>query len=406
MLKKLHRKFIVINMSLVGVAVLFIFAALCVLTYRSEKQAIYQTLEEIIQPESLFSKPHENFPMLGGKEPLPYVYAFSATVGRNGEILSTNGYGTSMEDDVLAEAIEYALTSEEADGEIGNTLMYMKRETPMGTQIAFASMERLHTTFKNTVLIAGLACTGSLLIFYVVSRFLARLAIRPIEIAWKQQQQFVADASHDLKTPLTVILANMDILRAHKEESVSSQRKWLDSTAEEAERMHALTCKMLELAKSEDMKQNLVFSEIDISELCEKVLLQFEPVAFEKNITLESEIEPFLCMKSHEESFVRLVHILLDNAIKYSADADMVKISLSTSKKAVCFSVRNFGAVISPEDLPHIFERFYRADKARGAGSFGLGLSIAKNLADGLHGEIRAESDTENGTVFTVTFKR
>ena len=405
MLKKLYRKFIVINMSLVGIVVLFIFTALCVLTYRTEKQEIYRTLEDIISVDTPFSKPHDKFPLLGGKEPLPYVYAFSVTVGRNGDILAASGYGTEMENDVLIEATKRALSSSEAEGVIDNLLIYAKKETPLGIHIAFASMEHMRVTLKNTALIAGLACLGSLLIFYFVSRFLAKLAIRPIEIAWKQQQQFVADASHDLKTPLTVMLANLDILRAHKNESVLSQQKWLDSTAEEAERMHALTCKMLELAKSEDMKPTLIFAETNISELCERILLQFEPVAFEKNVSLEGDIEADIHLKSHEESFIRLIHILLDNAIKYSTDTNTVKLTLASSKKSVSMSVQN-SAVISEEDLPHIFERFYRADKARGTGSFGLGLSIAKNLSEGLHGEIHAESGEENGTVFTVTFKK
>ena len=110
-------------------------------------------------------------------------------------------------------------------------------------------------------------------------------------------------------------------------------------------------------------------------------------------------------MKTNEESLVRLIHILTDNAIKYSKSGDTVKVSLSRTKQNVKLSVKNNGNTISEEDLPHIFERFYRADKARSVGGHGLGLSIAKNIAESLDGKITAESSEQNGTVFTVLFK-
>ena len=124
-------------MSLVGIVVLFIFAALCVLTYRTEKQEIYRTLEEIVSIDAPFSKPHDKFPNLGGKEPLPYVYAFSVTVGRNGDILATSGYGTDMDNDVLITAITQVLSSSEPEGMIGNLLIYTKKN------LLWASISRL-----------------------------------------------------------------------------------------------------------------------------------------------------------------------------------------------------------------------------------------------------------------------
>ncbi len=408
MLKKLKQKFILINMLFVGVVVLFIFIALCVMTYRTETEQINETLESIVFFDKRADKQafEHGIPNIGGAEELPYTYVFSVIVTEYGQISSANGFGTGMEEETLAKAVEQVLASNEERGTLSELkLMYMQRMSPFGTYIAFASTEHIKTTVENTAIIAGIACALSLLIFYFLSRLLASLAIKPIEAAWKSQKQFVADASHDLKTPLTVILANAGILRAHKEENIESQIKWLESTEEEAQRMRALVDKMLELAKSEDMKEKLVLCELDIGELTERVCLQFEPLAFEKGINIESDISEEIKMKTNEESLVRLIHILTDNAIKYSKSGDTVKVSLSRTKQNVKLSVKNNGNTISEEDLPHIFERFYRADKARSVGGHGLGLSIAKNIAESLDGKITAESSEQNGTVFTVLFK-
>lgn len=408
MIKKLKQKFILINMLFVGVVVLFIFIALCVLTYRTEKEQINETLENIIFFDKRTDKPsvEHGIPNIGSTEELPYTYAFYVTVNEYGRIVSSNGFGTGMEEEALSAAVERVLATTEESGIISDMgLMYMQRTSPFGISIAFASIEHLKTTVKNTAVIAGIACAFSLLIFYFLSRFLANLSIKPIEAAWKSQRQFVADASHDLKTPLTVILANTGILRAHREEDVESQIKWVESTEEEAQRMRALVDKMLELAKSEDMKEKLILGELDISELTERVCLQFEPVAFEKGVEIESNITEGIKMQTNEDAFVRLIHILVDNAIKYGESGKKAKITLSQTKQTVRLSVKNDGNIISDEDLPHIFERFYRADKARSVGGHGLGLSIAKNLTESLGGKITAESSVQNGTVFTVVFK-
>lgn len=183
---------------------------------------------------------------------------------------------------------------------------------------------------------------------------------------------------------------------------MESQLKWIESTEEEAQYMRGLVDRMLELAKSEDMGTKAMLSDLDISELSQRVILQFEPVAFERQVTIESDITPEVRIKAEMESYVRLIHILIDNAIKYSPEGGRVTVRLSVAKQTARLSVHNEGDAIPAEDLPHIFERFYRADKARGTGGYGLGLSIAKNIAEAMGGKISAESSPAHGTVFTV----
>ena len=199
---------------------------------------------------------------------MPYVYAFSVLVDENGEITERYENGADMEDEVLASAVGLVMDSDAQSGTLRSfALIYMKKNIPNGTVIAFASLEPLKITMKNTILISVAACLASLLIFLYVSNVLAGFAIKPIAAAWQQQKQFVADASHDLKTPLTVILANTGILMSHKEQTLESQLKWIESTEEEAQYMRGLVDRMLELAKSEDMGTTAMLSDLDISEL-------------------------------------------------------------------------------------------------------------------------------------------
>ena len=242
---------------------------------------------------------------------------------------------------------------------------------------------------------------------FFISLFLSKLAVRPVEKAWKQQQQFVADASHELKTPLTVILANNNILISHVNDTAANQKKWLDSTGEEAEHMRKLIENMLFLAQGDAGQTPAIQIPVHFSELAWSVLLQFEPIAYEKQIELDSDIQPGLYIKGDTTQLKQLIHIFLDNGCKYAGQHGQVFLRLFSQQNNVLLCVRNTGAVIPKEELPHIFERFYRSDKARvREGGFGLGLAIAKSITESHSGTISVESTPETGTKFTVCFAR
>ena len=422
MLKRLKWRFILINMLLVGVAVALMFGVVCGLTYRAERTQIDRAVENALfdarpldsslpvgeappnLPTSDGSGPDVRLPSIGGKDGISYVYTVTVLVLPDGSYLREDIFGADMDDQTLSAAVEKALGSARQSGNIrALNLAWKRMPTPQGTKIVFASTDHLNDSVRSTAIISGAVSLGSLLLFFGVAYLLAGLVIRPTSQAWEKQKRFVADASHDLKTPLTVILANTDILRASPSATVAEQMQWVESTAEEAERMRGLVNQMLELAKSEDLQHTLVLSPLSLSDLCERTVLQFEPVAFDRGIRIDSDIATDVVLPCHEETFVRLAYILLDNAIKYSPDGEPVTVSLVPHGSGAVFSVKNLGNPISPEDLPHLFERFYRADKARSVGGFGLGLSIAKNLAESLHAKISVASSSD-GTVFTVKF--
>ena len=434
MLKKLRIRFILVNMLLVGVALALMFGAVFALTYRSERGQIDRAIEKILSdrrpmdreqnlprgeegseppegiepPEDMAADDRDvRLPYMGRDEEISYVYTVTVRVLPDGSYLREDIFGADMDDEILSTAVETVLSTEKTSGSIASLhLEWRKSVEGGGTRIVFASTDHLHEALRSTALISGAVTLASLALFLALSYLLSGIAIRPVARAWDQQKQFVADASHDLKTPLTVILANSDILRAHPEETVADQMQWVEGTAEEAERMRGLVDEMLELARSEDLNRRPALSELPLSDLCEGTVLQFEPIAFEKGVRLESNVQSDVRALCHEETFVRLAHILIDNAIKYSPAGDAVTVTLQNpTRNTVQFSVKNGGTPISPEDLPHLFERFYRADKARTVGGHGLGLSIAKNLAESLGGKIAVRSDAESGTVFTVTLQ-
>ena len=270
--------------------------------------------------------------------------------------------------------------------------------------IVFADISYEQADARSFILISLGVFTGAMLLFLLLSHYLAIWALAPAEKAWEQQNRFVADASHELKTPLTVILANLDILSSHPDSTIREQRQWIRNTREEAERMRDLIQDLLFLAKSDANALPVLTAEVDMTDCAEDRALNFEAVAFENDVTLDTEIENGLKVTGSESQLKQLLTILLDNAVKYTGPKGRVLMKVFRKQDKVIVSVNNTGEPISAEDLPHIFERFYRPDKsrARADGGCGLGLSIAENIVQQHNGTISCTSSREEGTTFRV----
>lgn len=214
--------------------------------------------------------------------------------------------------------------------------------------------------------------------------------------------------SHELKTPLTVISANADIVLANRDSTVSEQEKWLNYIKQETERMTKLINEMLYLAKHDDGRAEEEMLPFDLSEAAESCTLPFESVCFENGVQFYTEIQPDIGIVGSPSAIKQVMMILLDNAVKYAGENGFVRFLLHADGDRVTLSVNNTGERIPPELIPHIFERFYRVDesRARDKGGYGLGLSIAKSIVDRHGGRITVKSDEETGNTFTCTFKR
>lgn len=354
-------------------------------------------------------------PTIGGRERdggqvIP-VALFS--VSADGVMTAFGRFNTaSISQDVLDQAGEQLAGADEGFGSLSDLgLFYVKRQAGGVMYLAFADMGSA-SGWRSLAATLAVVEVAALAVFFVISLFFSRWALRPVARAWTQQRRFVADASHDLKTPLTVILANTSIALEHPERSVASQSQWLESTQHEAEAMQGLVGDLLALAKMDEEEAAAqsgaarpVLEEVDLSDVLEGEALQFESVAFERGVKLESQVEPGIKLSGNEQRLRRLAGTLIDNACKYVDDGGAVDVSLSRSGKQAKLEVRNTGAPISPEDLPHVFDRFYRADKARtgGAGGHGLGLAIARAIAEEHGGTLTVASTQAEGTVFTAT---
>ena len=402
MLKKLKRNFVLNNMFLLGIAVIAIFTAFCLLIYLGEERKLTNVLDDNI---TVFQErlPHFQTSAIHPKD-IVYDHFFTVLVDHDGNIVSATE--ATLNHRSVEKAVNIALSSEHDRGNATPfSLSYKKASVKEGTLISFVSREHLNERVQETVGHSIFAGFVSLLIYFIISNILADIAIAPVQAAWDQQRQFLADASHDLKTPLTVILANNNILASHKEQTVQSQMKWIESTSEEAGRMSDLVNKMLELAKGEAAKEEIKIGEIDLSETAENSILQFEVVAFEKNVTIESNVEPNIFTKTHRATFSKVLEILFDNAIKYSDEGGKIKVALYQTSKKIYFTINNKGEYIKPDELPHIFERFYRTNKERKVGGHGLGLSIAKKKCDLMGAKLVVQSSEEDGTTFTIVMK-
>ena len=285
-------------------------------------------------------------------------------------------------------------------------LYYYKQSTPNELKISIASGNFILFSMLELFAVLMFIFFLAMLIFYFISQKLANRAAKPLEDAIAREKQFITDASHDLKTPLTVILSNADILSRNQACTVSEMSKWIDGTKQAASNMKELIEQMLVLSESET-KTEIQKEDVNISDIAEKNALVMESVAYEKNIDYRTEIQPNIIIKGNADYVKRIVTSLIDNTIKYETEGGSICVSLHQSKKTVSFSVQNQSSVISKEDISHVFERFYRADKSRHAdGSHGLGLAIVKNLTELMNGKIDVSSNEKDGTTFTVTLQK
>ena len=420
MIRKLRIKFILTNMALVSLVLIVVFAVLMASTSQrlagQSMAAMRMSLEwgeDRDPPRFEFSPSSEAMPEKwenrGGGEfqQVMMIPVFCVSLTEDGQVDAVYAQDSvSVSDQVLEEAVSQALESGTREGILNRLgLRYLVETGPDGkTRIAFADRNWERQNLQGLLLTSLLVGIGALLGFFLISLFLSKLATRPVEKAWEQQRQFVADASHELKTPLTVILANSGILLSHREDTVGAQVKWIEYIQEEARRMKGLVEDMLFLAKSDAARLPATRLPVDMSELTEGCLLPFESVAFEAGVTLESDIRPGLYVNGDEGQLRRLVYILLDNACKYAGSGGAVAVVLSRTSDRLKLTVRNTGPAIPPEHLEHLFERFYRSDSARTreAGGYGLGLAIAKAIVQSHRGQISVASSEAEGTVFTV----
>lgn len=395
MIKRLRIKFVCINMAAVLV---MLTAILCLL---------YQTTAADLEKDSLAvlhsAAAGQMRPGRPGNDMAPQL-TFILQEEKNGTIRVLGGAFFDLSDEAMVlDIYSQAQNSGRETGQIPQyALRYYAAGGALGSRYVFMDISAELAALRSLLVTCVVIWIVGAVIFFGISILLARWAIHPVEKAWDQQRQFVADASHELKTPLTVILTNAQMLQAPeytREQKLQFQHNILEVSLQ----MRDLVESLLQLARGDRGMQKTEKAELELSALAENALLTFEPMYFERQILLESDIEPGIRVAGDSASLRQMVNILLDNGQKYAAAGETAHFRLSRQGKKAVLRFFTPGASMTAQQCRDIFKRFYRLDEARtSSGSYGLGLSIAESVAHSHGGRIWAEP-AQGGNVFIVT---
>jgi len=392
MVNKLKKNFILTNMIVMLISLTTIFLYIYLSSAHSMKEESFETLEvsKVRISVSRGIGPNKGFSIL------------KVEVDENNNIIETAG-DVFLEDNEITELIQVI------EDEKGTLLEYHVRYL-VDEINDHKEYYLIDISFEREVLLSlmfrliGIEVIA-LIVFFFISIQLSKMIIKPAEIAWDNQKQFIANASHELKTPLTIILANSELLEDSDLGSGSNYTR-VGYVKQEANRMKSLVEELLFLAKFDEFADELVMEQHNISDIIMESILMFDPIAYEHKIGLQSDITEDLFMDCVPNQIKQLNDIFVDNAVKYTPAGENIVVKLYKEKNQIIYSINNSGAFIDDSELEQIFNRFYQKDKARGKhkDSYGLGLAIAQKICHLHNGIISVESTPSTGTTFTVKF--
>lgn len=398
MFKKSRLKIVAAIMSILVVLWVGTLGVICVSSYfkmtrqneqmlqvHAEMYLLPQSFENMIPPAKPMPDDNKNIsPDFDQQSPMFQLSTFyTVAVSYDGEILEIkNEQPTIHTDDELGKLAQSIIKGNKSNGSRDNLAFY-KTDKGGYTLVTFMDNtvinENAMTLFRYTLVFGGVA----LVLLFFLSVFLARKIVHPLEESYQKQKQFISDAGHELKTPVSVVSANAELLSRE-----IGDNQWLQNIQYENERMGMLVGQLLNLARTENITPQMVH--IDFSRLVAGETLPFESVAFEKGLVLNSNIAKGIDVKGNSNQLKQIVSILLDNAIRYSEEQGEVYLSLTKEHDFVTLSVINKGDEISIAERAQIFERFYRVDTVRNGEDkhYGLGLAIAKAIVTSHKGQI------------------
>ena len=390
MFKEMHLKFLLIPLILVGALLAITFSTIFSITYSSTTTDTERALEN-----GSLSTDNGRF---------YYVKVFD-----NGEVEYSSNLNSMTEDD--KKAIKALLTADEGKFTFNDvSYAYLKKKQTLddGKHVTIYTIldwtERRNTlvTLGTTLIIVFFV---SLLILGGLSYILAYSATQPVKEAFTKEKELLANASHELKTPITVAKTNLDLVLSDPSQTVAENMKWLEGAKYQIDRMNSLILQMLELSRLERNDYYAEKTDLNISTLIEGILLSFEAGCYENNKRFVSSLQPDVYYNCNKVETEKLVTILVDNAIKYTPNGGEICVTLAKTLKNISIKVTNTGDGIPPEMVDKIFDRFYKLDEShKEAGkSFGLGLSIAKLISQSMGGDIKCFSEVGRYTTFEIT---
>ena len=396
MIRKLRIKFICVIMVIVMVLLGCILGVVIHFTAQNMQMqsiSMMRTIATTPFQQGIPGKTHDD------QVRLPF---FTVQISTRGEMIAVSGgYFDLTDREYLQEIVNSALLSDREIGELDeHGLRYLKKVVPRGYTIVFSDTTTESATLKQLFYSCMAIFLVAMIVFFGVSILLSHWVIKPVEKAWDQQRQFVADASHELKTPLSVIMTNAELMQ-DKDISEEDQKTYSRNILSVTYQMRSLVENMLEMARVDNGTVKMNFTTVNLSELVSDAALSFQLLYEEKGMGLLCAAADNIEIRGSEQHLYQVLDVLLDNALKYSTPSSEVNVNLVSAGKSCILSVASPGEPISGEDLKNIFKRFYRADKARAMnGSYGLGLSIAESIVEAHKGKIWAQSGNGYNTFF------
>lgn len=405
MIKRLQIKFIALSMTSLFVLIVAIVLGMNIINYNNVVSEADEVLRILSDNKGHFPKDGEK--PVGEMPPnmspeIPYESRyFSVLLTESGSVIQAETSRIISVD--TEDAIEYA--QEAAENEDGRgfieTFRYDKKTDGEVVRIVFLDCGRRLDTFFDFLFVSlGISLAGYLIVFLVISFFSGKI-IRPIAESYEKQKRFITDAGHEIKTPLTIINADADVL-----EMEVGENEWLEDIKRQAKRLTGLTNDLVYLARMEETKNPMQYIEFPISDVISETAGSFQTLAFTQNKIFESTVQPMLSMRGDEKAIEQLISILLENALKYSPEGGKVALSFEKQNRQLVLSVFNTTAVTIPQNnLGNLFERFYREDTSRNSkdGGYGIGLSIAKAIVSSHNGKIQALTPEEHSLKIVVS---
>ncbi len=403
MIKKLRQKFILISMFSLTFVIAIIIGIINIHNYSSIVKRADEKLELIINNNGIFPREKDDKIMppdnkMSPEAPFETRY-FSVTFNNNGEVIKVNIDRIAAIDELSAESYATSLYNNSKTKGFFKNYRYQSKTRDTETLYVFIDCQHDLITFREFLYASLLFSLIGITTIFLLVFFSSKIILKPISESYEKQKHFITDASHELKTPLTVIDASADVL-----EMEVGENEWITSIKDQVTRLTKLTEDLLMLSRMNETNR-VIFTDFSLSEVLEDSIKRFESVAISQGKTIETNIPNNISYNGEINMISQLFSILLDNALKYTNEKGLIKVSLSETEKNKKIVFYNTCENIEIGNHDYLLERFYRKDSSRNSntGGHGIGLSIAKSIIDNHKGKINIKSDDGKSITITIT---
>ncbi len=409
MIDKLRKRMILISSIAVLLVFGSVFLVLSTISIRQLNVRMDQLTDRISDGNGAFLPFDQTNPVPGQPDFFPGFFTeetpfstrfFTVWYDADGKIVHTDLNAiSSVTESSAGNYAEAAIKRNEARGWV-DSFRYKVFDTEMGKCVVFVDGSMNRSMTKNLIATAAVVLFVAIALIMILIIVVSKRAVSPIAQSYEKQKQFVTDANHELKTPLTLILTNIDIVEQEKGPS-----EWLDDIRVEGQHMSELISQLTALSRLDESTVPLIKSEFSFTDVCNDTISEFSSLISQKGLTFTASVQPGIILSGDEASVRRLVSILIDNAVKYCDPAGMIRFSMEKTRHVV-LTIENSYKEVGTTPLDRLFDRFYRADKARTSGTgFGIGLSLAKSIIEAHKGSIRAYQAGTGRIGFRVILK-